>query len=153
MCYIYFLFIIYLTFLYFIYSHFIQEYNLCVCQTEHDSRESSFNSLLCCYHYWLVARYQVLHFASQTLFTKRQRDRRRSNKDKKTDWVWERERHRERNHRLHRGHRPWSFSCTGPFCLSLPPSIHLSALHPLTSPLTPLALQGRPCLPSVVCPS
>lgn len=40
--------------------------------------------------------------------------------------------------------------------LTLPsphPSIHLSALHPLNSPPAPLALQGRPCLPSVVCPS
>lgn len=60
---------------------------------------------------------------------------------------WE---NRERNQAPQRS--LWSFSCTRSFRLSLPPPIHLSPpqTHPPNSPLT---LQGRPCLPSVVCPS
>lgn len=48
---------------------------------------------------------------------------------------------------------PCHFHALGPFAAPFPLPIHPSALHPPIFPLTPLTLQGRPCLPSVVCPS
>lgn len=108
---------------------------------QRSSRESSFSWTECSVSttYWLVARYQVLHFLSQTLFSERQRARR-----KKATEINNKERDRlgveEREIMDSTEARRRSFSCTRPFFASPPsphPSIYLPSTHP--SPLSPLS--------------
>ena len=105
-----------------------------ICQTGEDNSRELIQPdwMECCYHYWLAARYQLLHFASQTLVLLR-------SSEIEGDAIRihrqiEREREREKSETPH---RPQTLvismhQAASPFPH---PSIYLPSTHP--SPLSP----------------